>query len=281
MEIKQEGDRWYAKKSKKAKTTEDITDIIKFDGDFASVMGKAGRTTFHSYLGKHKGRWTEMYGVTSLLNYWGEKEKLLQWAVDRAVDHVEANYEECESHIGGDYWFSKVLFDQVLKEARSAHRKSLEDAGAHGTDKHALVETYIGAVMRGDVSIGFDESIKDFVEWSLGKTFLASEMPLRSEKLWVAGTTDFICEIDGKRFVGDLKTSNYVSFKNFIQCGAYALMYEEMGYGKIDGIIIVHMPRSGGFKVHTDMGVDNYKEDFKSLVRMVKRDKEKSYELYN
>lgn len=277
MEIKQEGDRWYAKKSKKAKTTEDITDIIKFDGDFASVMGKAGRTTFHSYLGKHKGRWTEMYGVTSLLNYWGEKEKLLQWAVDRAVDHLVGVYDSTTTD-----GFDQVARD-CFKEARSAHRKSLEDAGAHGTDKHAIVEEYIKATMN-DRQLDVNAlEIREFSEWCYTSkvTFLASEMPLRSEKLWVAGTTDFICEIDGKRFVGDLKTSNYVSFKNFIQCGAYALMYEEMGYGKIDGIIIVHMPRSGGFKVHTDMGVDNYKEDFRSLVRMVKRDKQKSYELYN
>jgi hypothetical protein len=266
MEIRQDGERWLGRKNKKAKTWENVSDIIHFDGDFASVMGKAGRTSFHSYLGKSGNRWIEMYGVTSLLGYWGEKEKLLQWGVDKAVDYIQ---EKCSHN------------EAVLKDARSAHKRSLEDAGAHGTDKHALVETYINGVLAGDVSVPFDESIKEFVEWSLGHTFIASEMPLRSTKLWVAGTCDFIVEIDGKRYMGDLKTSNYVSFKNFIQCGAYALMYEEMGYGKIDGIIIVHMPRDGGFKVHTEMDVDNYKKAFESLVRLVKLDKSKSYQLYN
>ena len=145
-----------------------------------------------------------------------------------------------------------------------------------------MIETYINYLIEGnaDVYLSDDEQIAHFIEWSKGKTFLASEMPLRSKKLWAAGTTDFICEIDGKRYIGDLKTSNYVSYKQFIQCGAYALMYEEMGLGKIDGILIVHMPRTGGFKVHEDLDVENYKKDFEAIVRLVKRDKDKSYQLY-
>jgi hypothetical protein len=57
-------------------------------------------------------------------------------------------------------------------------------------------------------------------------------------------------------------------------------MYEEMGLGKIDGILIVHMPRTGGFKVYEDLDVENYKRDFEAIVRLVKRDKDKSYQLY-
>ena len=275
MEIKQAEDTWLAKKSKKAKTWEDVTDIIKFDGDFASVMGKAGRTEFHSYLGKIKDKWVEMYGVTSLLNYWGEKERLLQWAVDRAVDWIEDEFVDCE-----EIPQTKVFYERVCKEARSAHKRSLNEASSHGTYKHALVETWIKGRIEGNEV--FNPEIKEFIEWAVssGVTFLASEMPLRSKKLWVAGTTDFICEINGKKYIGDLKTSNYIKFPNFIQCGAYALMYEEMGLGKIDGIVIAHMPRTGGFNIHIDMDVDNYKKDFEALVRMVKRDKDKSYQLF-
>jgi len=271
MEIKEFDNSWFGKKNKKAKTWELIDDIIKFDGEFCSVMGKAGRTSFHSYLGKSGNRWLEMYGVTSLLNYWGEKERLLQWAVDRAVDYVIAKYEDDE-------------FAVVMQQARSAHKRSLEDAGSHGTDKHGLVEEMINQLMKQEFTVvPEDEQLFAFGQWAVDERvhFLASELPLRSQKLWSAGTTDFICEIGGKRYIGDLKTSNYVSFKNFIQCGAYALMYEEMGKGKIDGIIIAHMPREGGFKVHTEHDVELYKGLFESLVKMVKADKNKSAELYS
>jgi hypothetical protein len=262
MEIKEKDGRWLGRKNKKAKTLEDITDIIKFEGDFASVMGRAGRTTFHSYLGKSGNKWLEMYGVTSLLNFWGEKERLLQWAVDRAVDAIEAGEEP--------------------GTARKAHLKSLGDAGAHGTDRHALVEEYINNRITRNEHYAVPLEVEDFHQWSFDTvTFLASEKPLHSKTLWAAGTCDFVCEIDGKRYIGDLKTSNYVSYKNFIQCGAYALMHEEMGHGAIDGIVIAHMPRTGGFKIHVDMDVQSYKKDFEALVRMVKRDKSKSYELYN
>jgi len=268
MEVVEKDGRWFAKKNKKAKTTEDITDIVKIDGDFCSVMGRAGRTEFHSYLGKIGTRWVEMHGVTSLLNYWGEKERLLQWAVDRAVDYIA----EAHSHN-----------EVILKDARSAHRRSLKEAGDHGTDKHALVEELINYYIDGIPSayVSHDEQIDSFIDWAKDVKFLAAEMPLRSRRLFVAGTCDFICEIDGKRYIGDLKTSNYVKFVNFLQCAAYALFYEEMGLGKIDGIVIAHMPRTGGFKIHTEMGVDKYKNLFESLVRLVKADKEKSYQLYN
>lgn len=274
MQVKQEGEKWLGRKNKKAKRWEEITDIIHIDDDFMSVMGKAGRTNFHSYLGKSGSRWLEMYGVTSLLGYWGEKDKLVQWAVDKAIDYIEAEYRD---------YIEYSNFDEVCKEARSAHKRSLEESGSHGTDKHAEVEEFINCCIDGIPSayITGDEQIGEFITWAIGKTFLASEMPLRSKKLWTAGTTDFICEIDGKRYIGDLKTSNYVSYKQFIQCGAYALMYEEMGLGKIDGILIAHMPRSGGFKVHIDEDVENYKKDFEAIVRLVKRDKEKSYKLYS
>lgn len=287
MEVKQEGEKWLGRKNKKAKRWEDITDLIHIDDDFMSVMGKAGRTNFHSYLGKSGKRWTEMYGVTSLLGYWGEKDKLVQWAVDKAVDYLETNavshavdVKNFESLLDCEEWRIK---DKHFKEARSAHKRSLEESGNHGTDKHAEVEEFINCCIDGIPSayITEDEQIGEFLAWAIGKTFLASEMPLRSKKLWTAGTTDFICEIDGKRYIGDLKTSNYVSYTQFVQCGAYALMYEEMGLGKIDGILIAHMPRTGGFKVHIDEDVNNFKKDFEAIVRLVKRDKEKSYKLYS
>lgn len=268
MEIKQDGDRWLARKNKKAKTLEDVTDIIKFDGDFASVMGKAGRTTFHSYLGKIGKRWVEMHGTTSITDKFGDKSKLIQWAVDKAVDFIE--------EIDPMY-----LSDSDFKEARYAHRKHLEDAGAHGTDCHTLVEEWINARIHGTDT--FNPEIKEFIEWAVsnGVTFLASEMRLRSSRLWCAGTADFVCEINGKRYIGDLKTGNYVKFGHFVQCGAYALYYEEMGYGKIDGIVIAHMPRHGGFKTYFETDVDKYKKCFESLVTLSKAESDKSYELYS
>jgi len=278
--------RWYCRKSPKAKTQEDVTDIIVFDGEFCSLMGKAGRTEFHAYLHKSGNKWLQMYGVTSLLGYWGEKEKLVQWAVDRAVDSVLAD---------------RVLIgtpedDEVWRNARQAHKRSLNEASSLGTDVHGEVEEYIkkcianGGKLAGVVFHG-SEQAQLFMKWAEeeGVEFLASEKVVYSKRLWTAGTLDFLCRTKGKLFVGDVKTSNWISPKHFLQCGAYAEFWEEMSYTRderrIQGIVIVNLPRSGGIKVVTNdnvgMSVDNLKRGFEDVVRLVKMDKDISLNLYN
>jgi len=278
MEIKQEGNDWFAKKSKKAKRWERVTDIIKFDGDLCSVMGRAGMTDFHAYLGRDGDRWLEMYGVTSLLNYWGEKENLIQWAVTQAIECIQSHPLLTNPLVRPEYVVE--LLPLVLEEARKAHLTNLKTAGDHGTKMHSAVEEWIEIRLAGTIMDATEHhQLQDFIHWAEPVTFLASEKPLYSRRLWVAGTTDFICEIEGKKFIGDLKTSRYASFKHFLQCGAYALMYEEMGLGKIDGIVIAHMPRDGGFNVLMDIEVEKYKRGFEMIVELARMDKDKSYSL--
>jgi len=265
MKIKQEGERWVAKKSNKAKRWEDITDLMQWHGEFVSVMGKAGLTNFHAYLGKHGKGYSQLYGVTSVLNYWGEKEGLLQWAVNQAVDFIEN---------GGD-----------TKTARKAHKMSLKKAGDAGTDTHQLVEDYILALMSNDAPDNeMTEQVKLFANWATDNKvkFLASEMPVFSKALWVAGTMDFLCEIDGKLYIGDVKTSNYINPKHFYQCGAYAGMYEEMtdsSESPVEGIVIVHLPRDGGITIHKRDDVDKYRKAFENILYTLKIDKDESYQL--
>jgi len=60
----------------------------------------------------------------------------------------------------------------------------------------------------------------------------AIEVPLYSNHLKVAGRVDCIAEFDGKLSVIDFKTANNAKDENkiqnyFMQCAAYAIMYEE------------------------------------------------------
>jgi hypothetical protein len=258
MELKIVGDEWYAKKSRKAKTWERVTDILHFHGDFISCMGKAGRTNFHAYLGKNGNGYSQMYGVTSILDYWGQKDRLVQWAVDRVVEAIEAG--------------------EPLQRAKMAHKTHLNSAAASGTDVHAEVESYINFQLypeRGEVALSPQAQL--FKEWAEKNevVFLASEMPVFSKNWWCAGTMDFMCEIHGKRYVGDVKTSNYISPKHFFQCGAYAGMIDE----DIDGLVIVHLPRSGGINIHFRQDVDKYTKAFENILYTVKMDKNESYQL--
>lgn len=301
MTLRELNGRWLCRKSKKAKTEEDVTDIIEWVADdVVSLMGRAGRTDFHAYLCKEGNRWLQFYGVTSLLSYWGEKDKLVQWAVDRAVDSIIADRVAIGTPDD----------DEVWRNARSAHKRSLNEASVSGTAVHAEVEAYIkkciehGGKLQG---VGFNgsEQFLEFQRWAMENdvTFLASEKVVYSKRLWCAGTMDFLCEIGGKLTVGDVKTSNWISPKHFLQCGAYASFFEEMGVEvttsealtsvviqhkteqrKIEGVVIVQLPRTGGIKVVTNdqvgMTVDNLKSGFEKVVSLCRIDKDISSNLY-
>lgn len=263
MTIKEVDGRWLAKKSPKAKTWEDVTEIIHFEGDFCSVMGKAGRTTFHAYLHRHNRGWSQMYGVTSILNYWGEKDRLVQWAVDRVIEEIEAGIPP--------------------QRAKTAHSRALGDAGRLGTDVHEEVEKYINSRLDGAEAPAVSDQAQEFITWAEEHQveFLASEKVVYSKDIWCAGTLDFLCRINGKLYIGDCKTSNYLKTTHFMQLGAYAGMIKE----KIDGVVLVHLPRSGGLKVVTNenvgVSVDKLTKAFTDILELVRMDKDISYSLYN
>ena len=290
MTIKEVDGRWLARKSPKAKTWEDITDLIKFDGDFASVMGKAGRTTFHAYLHKSGNRWLQMYGVTSLLGYWGEKDRLVQWAVDQAIDYV--GKELLYSVYNEDGGYDEMGWEQTLKLSRTAHKRSLEAAGASGTDVHSECEEYIkkaiehGGRLAGVIPSGSDQA-QLFMKWAEENNveFLASEKVVYSKRLFTAGTADIFAIWNGKRYLMDLKTSNWMSVKHFFQLGAYSLFDREMGSEPVEGVAIIHLPRGGGIKVVTNdeigYSVGQLEQAFEHIVGLAKIDKNVSTALYN
>ena len=74
-----------------------------------------------------------------------------------------------------------------------------------------------------------------FLEWAEGCKFtmLETETPLLSRKYMFGGTRDAIL-INGKRSLGDWKTSNAIYVEYLLQLAAYGILDEENG-GVIDG----------------------------------------------
>jgi genome maintenance exonuclease 1 len=84
--------------------------------------------------------------------------------------------------------------------------------------------------------------LKPHLDKSVGKIY-SIEQPLYSDELQVAGRVDLIAEWDGKISIIDYKTSG--KFKDesdianyFIQCTAYAIMFEERTGVPIEQIVI-------------------------------------------
>lgn len=200
-----------------------------------------------------------LYGVTTVLGVIA-KPALIPWAVKMAIDYIKDN---CPSN--EDYY---SVTDLDLDNAKSAHRKKKEDAGSKGTDAHEIIEDLIKeaiAINGGYLlpNLNKNEQVTNFTRWASSKNikFLASEKQLYSESAWVAGTTDMVFEMDGKKYVGDVKTSSAIYPEYFYQMAAYRMMLEEMGEEGFDGSVVIRIGKDGKFNEKKDI---QYRFDYKT-----------------
>lgn len=202
-----------------------------------------------------------MTGVTTILQVVGDKSALINWSANMAVDFLETVYKT-----------DGVISNTFFKEARTAHRRKKEEAGQKGTDVHFEVEKLVtgvigafGGIMDPDTKSEIPQ-VQHFIDWAVKNKvrFLESEKQVYSKTYFFAGTLDFICEIDGKVYVGDLKTSKGIYGRSFFaQCGAYRLCLEEQGYDRaFEGSIIVRIGKDGRFDEEKDVVCSlHYEED--------------------
>src|SRR3990167_1747197 len=155
------------------------------------------------------------------------KPALIQWAANMACSYVKDNLTEMES------------LDEVLKEAKYAHKKKKEKAATEGTDLHAELEKFVKWQIRdGETVMSFDPKIEPFIEWSRAnvKKFIASEAHCYDQDLFVGGITDCVAELnDGKLAVIDFKSSREAYITHFIQASGYAIQIEKNGLFSEDG----------------------------------------------
>lgn len=198
-----------------------------------------------------------MTGVTSVLQVIA-KPALIQWAANEATKYVKDN----ATRFLGNEWSEDERFGAlgiVLEEARLAHRKKKEKAGDAGTDVHGSLEQIIktsitqheGLIPESIEALWNNEQVTKFCNWARENKvkFLVSEMRVYSEAHWFAGTLDFLCEINGKRFIGDIKTSNGIYGREyFAQCAAYRLALEEAGEAGFEGSVVIRVGKDGSFE---------------------------------
>lgn len=268
----------------------DVTSIAEVhDNQHISLMGYLGGKNYHSYYGLDGTRWYPYTGVTTILGVVGDKSNLIQWAADKVVEkfgwfkadrgEVAADYNARlnDSMMGAIISFMKLDISSkitFIKDARTNHAKFARSTANLGKKVHEEIESYIKTCIQGDrvaKKAGFHLSIQaqHFVDWAVAHKakFYESELKLFSKKYWYAGTCDFIAEIDGKMYMGDVKTTNYVYGRSyFAQCAAYRLAYCESR--KVDentfaGSLIVKISRDGEFDPESDIYFSHQYQDDK------------------
>lgn len=119
-------------------------------------------------------------------------------------------------------------------------------ASRRGTKLHTVCENYlnnseIGTIMPDTLSLF--KQIQPIIDKYINNVY-AIEAPLYSEHLKVGGRVDCVAEFDGKPAIVDFKTSSRIKTEDkiqnyFMQCAAYAVMFEERTGIPIPRIAIV------------------------------------------
>lgn len=154
--------------------------------------------------------------------------------------------------------------------AEEANRISSK-AARRGTKMHTVCENYLGNKELGNVmpdTLALFKQIKPMIDEYVNNVY-AIEAPLYSEHLKVGGRVDCVAEFDGKPAIIDFKTSSRVKTEDkiqnyFMQCAAYAVMFEERTGISIPRIAII-MAVEGDDPLLFVKKRDDYIEEFISL----------------
>lgn len=212
-----------------------------------------------------------LHGVTTVLSIVA-KPALIQWSANEAVTYIKNSLDE------EGVFLPDVDWKTVLKEAKTAHRRKKEDAGQKGTNVHAEIEQYIKLMIADQGGVAHkmneekSEQVQKFIDWAVDKKvkFLSSEQQMFSATHWLAGTADFTCILDGKKYIGDLKTSSGIYYEYWMQTAAYRMMLEEMGEKDYHGSIIVRCGKDGSFEVKEHFDFETDKDAFLGALTLFK-----------
>ena len=151
-------------------------------------------------------------------------------------------------------------------------------AARRGTATHNLIESYLKGEKleeRSVLPLGLFKLMKPYVDQI--NNIHCLETILCSHKYKLAGQVDCIAEYNGKLSVIDFKTANKERKEEwidnyFMQCTAYALMYEELYNAEINDIVVIIGGEDGSIAV--------YKKDKKDYITKLEEVVEDFYKMF-
>lgn len=194
-----------------------------------------------------------LMGVTTVLGVIS-KPFLVQWSANMACDYIREN---ANSHfIDGEFNHYEST-EEILDKAKVAHRVKRDKAGNWGTEVHEAIENWIKQGIEPKFEGTQKQVFDNFKNWATENKveFLESEKHIWSKELWIGGIVDLVFTMDGKKYIGDIKTGSGIYNEAFFQMGAYHLCLEEMGEAKdVEGYLVINLKKDG--KMDMKMAVD-------------------------
>lgn len=206
-----------------------------------------------------------LMGVTTVLSVIS-KPALIQWSANMACDYIKDKW--------GTNGLTKEQLLEVIEEARLAHRKKKEKAGDWGTAVHLAIEEWIKFKKEepelDEMGLKVFNQFRAWAEENSVK-FLESEKHVWSKALWIGGICDLVIEMNGKKYLADIKTSSGIYQEAFYQMGAYALCLEDMGQGEnIEGYLVINLKKDGKMDTKLDDDTVINKDAFRFALGLYK-----------
>jgi hypothetical protein len=227
--------------------TSDIQKKVKlYNGEIEMIYNDKG----HKYIIDGQS----VLGVTTILSVIN-KPALIQWAANTVIEYLQIKMKAGEK-------LDELQLKNLFTEAKKYNRTLKNQAADLGTLIHNWIEEYIkGKNPAPLVNETAKKSIDSFLAWVKEKNvkFTESEKIIYSKKYKYAGTCDFTCEIDGKKYVGDLKTSKGIYDEYLLQVSAYRYALQEEFGKEYDGMLIIRIPKVENDVVEVKF-FNNYKQ---------------------
>lgn len=155
---------------------------------------------------------------------------------NRAVPSVTTILSKC---IHEDYlmnWANYLGFKRIKYKDR------LQEAADMGTDGHNAIENYLRNKVESE-----NICLQSFLLWwnmiNESNTVEVVDMEHSMVLPYCGGTYDILLKINDRLFLVDLKTSNKLSYKYFIQLAAYRHMLYKLENINIDGCVILQLDK--------------------------------------
>lgn len=134
------------------------------------------------------------------------------------------------------YWANSLGFKH------QSYKKSIDNAANIGSENHDLINKFLLGENFTSNNIPYLAFRRWWMDINTNNTvkIIGTEQTLTCE--YFGGTYDLLIEINGLLYLIDFKTSNYISYKHFIQLSAYKYMLEKQGYN-ISGCIILQLDK--------------------------------------
>lgn len=224
-------------------------------------------------------------GTTTVLGIIA-KPNLIQWAADVAAangmetEKVEGFLEKYEAVMKISDWKekkkAKAQLDKdypAFKQTRVAHRQKKEKAGDWGTELHKFIEDYIKEGFRPKVEGTQLQAFDHFMQWAIDNKveFLESEKHLYSRELWIGGIVDMVFMMDGKKYIGDIKTGSGIYPEMWAQMGAYDLCLKDMKlHEDVEGYLIINLKKDGTMDLGLTHNTQFNQDFFKAALSLYK-----------